>query len=369
MNSKGKTEEGYLRYGCLNHWRGLAALMVVGHHLFWTLSWVQAPTPCVEMLRKIFSVGWAGVHLFFVISGYCIAANIHRCASHGQSPWTFLKDRFLRVYPAYWAAVFISILVGILCRPFTRADEVNLIPGLFSFLTNLALVEPYFGTHPAMIVSWTLVYEFGFYVLVAVGYACTRKDGNHRSWVWAGVALAFVSFFPLPQPMFYVLNYWPEFLFGGLVYVARLERWRGEFTQQRVYVVMIPILVIAGFLLSKRLENNWHLVYAASYALLLYFLAPLDSRILHLRWLKWLGAVGAYSYSLYLIHVTILIRASNVVRRVLAPENSLMPFGIIGMGLSAVGGGYLFYRFLEAPLERWRRALRHPNTARAAEVT
>ena len=56
-----------------------------------------------------------GVSLFFVISGYCIAASAEATARKGGSPWGFMGRRVWRIYPPYWAALlgFVAVVVAL----------------------------------------------------------------------------------------------------------------------------------------------------------------------------------------------------------------------------------------------------------------
>jgi len=78
------------RYLTLDAWRGIAALAVVGFHCVNTLveperSWISA----------LLFHGWAGVYVFFPISGYCILAASHSRAN--PDVFTFLKRRWRRL--------------------------------------------------------------------------------------------------------------------------------------------------------------------------------------------------------------------------------------------------------------------------------
>jgi peptidoglycan/LPS O-acetylase OafA/YrhL len=368
-------EHASLRYGALNHWRGLAALMVVGFHTSWALTWAGNDAYVLPYVRRICSVGWWGVHMFFVISGYCIAANVHYRTARQPSAYAFIKDRFLRIYPLYWGALIMSFGMGLVAAHLSRSGaDVKWLPTPLGFLTNLALVEPYCGTHSGLIVSWTLVYEVGFYLLVALGLLGATHCFTARIWVGAGVGLAFLSFFGLPQPAFLMLNYWPEFVCGALVYLARLENLRGHQTSQWLYLATIPALAVADILFSH-FDHKWTLPGAAGFALLLYFLAALDRQILQLRWLRWLGVCGAFSYSLYLIHAPLLVRMNDVVHRLVSPGSPWLILVFTAMWCLAVLGGYCFYRICEVPLEKWRRHSRSdghkslPKVSVAANIT
>ena len=122
-----------------------------------------------------------GVSLFFVISGYCIAASAAGHAKKGGSAWGFMGRRAWRIYPPYWAALlgFVAVVValdaaglGRLCRGPLGIDLDN--PGSLSWgqwLGNLTLAEtwrPYvWGPRRDVYtsVAWSLCFEEQFYVI------------------------------------------------------------------------------------------------------------------------------------------------------------------------------------------------------------
>lgn len=108
-------------YRTLVHWRGIAALSVVVFHGFGAISIADLTVhPSVAWLKWVSDFGGFGMHLFFVISGYCIAANIYRLSFQPVNAWEFLRDRLLRIYPVYWAACLAAILLNALSAPFNR---------------------------------------------------------------------------------------------------------------------------------------------------------------------------------------------------------------------------------------------------------
>jgi len=80
------------RYELLDGLRGLAALVVVLHHL------------------RVFDGGHFAVMVFFVISGYCITASAESCRRNGLGLLQFMARRITRIYPPYgFAILFFSI--------------------------------------------------------------------------------------------------------------------------------------------------------------------------------------------------------------------------------------------------------------------
>jgi peptidoglycan/LPS O-acetylase OafA/YrhL len=64
-------------------------------------------------LGEFVSWGWLGVPLFFVISGYCIAERVARETKQGRSTLRFVLDRLWRLFPPYWAALLVTLLLNI----------------------------------------------------------------------------------------------------------------------------------------------------------------------------------------------------------------------------------------------------------------
>jgi len=81
--------------------RGLAALFVFSFHLSTNIADVS------PMLGALARYGYMGVPIFFVISGYCMAASAQRILSRNLPAGSFLRKRFLRIYPAFWASILV----------------------------------------------------------------------------------------------------------------------------------------------------------------------------------------------------------------------------------------------------------------------
>ena len=64
-----------------------------------------------KALQAVTEWGWLGVHVFFAISGWCIAERLAKGRRTGESGRHFAAERFLRIYPTYWAALLVLVLV------------------------------------------------------------------------------------------------------------------------------------------------------------------------------------------------------------------------------------------------------------------
>lgn len=144
--------------------RGLAALSVMLFHFRWNLN---AVTPALG--DRLFGWGASGVDLFFLISGFVITLSIKRKPSGISGAVQFLKQRALRILPAYYIILLISFLVSGAMSTFHYADKTeNLISAL--------LFKPIYADHPPFYVNdsgmygirWTLNYEVYFYLCMSL---------------------------------------------------------------------------------------------------------------------------------------------------------------------------------------------------------
>jgi peptidoglycan/LPS O-acetylase OafA/YrhL len=136
--------------------RLLAALAVVLFHFTAREQhrWGVAPDEAFPRLSDVTPYGYAGVHLFFVISGFVILMSVW-----GRSVPQFLASRVSRLYPAFWAAVLATAAL----RWAWPSFETRTAPEV---LVNLTMVAEPLGVDPVDGVYWTLWVEIQFYAAV-----------------------------------------------------------------------------------------------------------------------------------------------------------------------------------------------------------
>ena len=162
---------GNNRLGFVECLRLLAALAVFAQHLAEHMPGV----PALAGLRQA-GPGLLGVLLFFLISGYVVPLSVSTPFAVGP----FLARRLFRIYPALLAAFALVWALG----------AGGLVPGwgwlatagARTWAANLLLVQDYAGARPVLGVTWTLSVEFAWYGLFALAF--------HRWGAGAGARLA-----------------------------------------------------------------------------------------------------------------------------------------------------------------------------------
>ena len=142
--------------------RALATLSVFFFHALWR-------TPALEPLRPLLGHADIGVEVFFILSGFLVTRPLVAHAVRGARPvraTDFWRRRIARIWPAYLVALVGSVLIG-----------VGTIDDLSGWIKHGLLIDSWFddGGGTGLRVSWTLVVEIAFYLLILpVGWLVLR---------------------------------------------------------------------------------------------------------------------------------------------------------------------------------------------------
>ena len=370
------------RYRLLDAWRGLACLMIVLYHAGFVLfgdgvhpkNWSATLERAVGIFYQRLHLG---VPLFFVISGYCIAASMDAHRTRGASPWRFLGRRCWRIYPPYWAAMLCFMTVVATLDWFEWKPIRTGTHSLYLFhprelspaqwLGNLSLTETWrhkaFGGAPYLNltrISWTLCFEEQFYL---VGFALLLI-WPRRLFVAIAVVSALIlaldlaafdaGWFNRLEGIFPEL--WYQFAAGLAVY-WRLVRARSSQTR---HVVDLALVALAA---TGWLAGNKAMAVVALFGLGLIALRPFDDRLTRARVLAPFRAAGRRCYSIYLIHLPVCTVGTEVAVQLGYTgfwTKALVVAPLVAV--AGVGAGWLFY----AGVERW---FHNPPTVRLNRAT
>lgn len=341
--------------------RGFAALLVVTMHASHLLAgqrYVGA-----EPFGGLFAFGHAGVDFFFVLSGFIITYVHGADAGRPARFETYARRRLTRIYPTYWVAL--AIMLGLLAVSPTADGAEHQVGNL---VTSILLLP--WPTDPLLGVAWSLKHEMLFYLLFGV-LVLHRRAGQALLAAWGlltvlNVACILASGAPLFHGLwgslvFRIFN--AEFFFG--IAVAVLVR-RGWLRRPLAAAVLGLVLFLGSGLYESfgpLRPVEWpprHLAYAAGAALMLYGLAGAEIAG-RLRTPRPLVILGTASYSLYLVHIFVVLLMRQVAR-VLQPHLGLpADVWFLVTVAGAVCAGLLFWRQVEQPLlARLRPAHRRP---------
>ena len=355
------------RIAILDGFRAFAIVLVIGFHYFsrWT------PPRSAENLYPygdwlahfpLFNYGYLGVQLFFIVSGFVISMTLLGCRDWVDFGW----KRFARLFPTMLLCSTLTFLfLWIFPSGHFSASVRDFLPSLtFSEpdLWNRALGLPFRAIDSAY---WSLQVEVKFYFWAAVLFFIGETDRfvNRFAGFFVAVCLAQLiseaTDWHVPRAI--VQEAWfPEHLpwFAAGVGFHSVYRSRGN--KIGVWLIVLSLLVLA---------LRWYEAPAASATELIFsilFFGLFTLFVMRPNWLAWFGsapmvAVGAASYSLYLLHqdigVTVLsLRTTPGV----AQHSSAWLAVAVAACLVMLSVG--IYRFWEMPAKsrilRWRRTAR-----------
>lgn len=301
------------RYAMVDAWRGLAALGVVCYHLGFESN-------------TDFDLGHACVMVFFVISGYCIAASTESCKRNQVSPRGYMWRRVRRIYPPYFFAICFFAATRLLKMRVGLGEQLSTSP--FVWIQNLTMTQwfslifhpmPHPFDNATLFVAgfWSLNYEEQFYLVMGLlMFGAIRFKKNIFP---AIVALMIFGFaWNLTHPLIahgFFWEYWVAFGLGALVFF-RLCKMQGRKHRVLIDVAIGAFLLFAlwGYRLSTTFRWRWlytEWIVTAAFALALILLRPWDGVFRSSRLGLILGAFGLTSYSLYLTH-QFNLRASSM---------------------------------------------------------
>jgi peptidoglycan/LPS O-acetylase OafA/YrhL len=171
LESAAQPKPARVHFPCFDGFRAIAAFSVLVTHVTF-ISRANRMTG-----GSFFARMDAGVAVFFVISGFLLYrpfAAAHLDGRPGPATRSYLRRRFLRIFPAYWFATLV-IGYGFGIRPVHGVKDVILHFGLLHIYTASTVIGG------PVTQAWTLATEISFYVFLPVYAALLATRGRTPS--------------------------------------------------------------------------------------------------------------------------------------------------------------------------------------------
>lgn len=329
--------------------RGVAALTVVAFHLTMFVSDAYGRT---VLWGNLFERGFAGVDLFFVISGFVIVYTSQAYVGQAAQLRTYLTKRFVRVYPMYWlSALGMLVLMALSYTAASATGQVRIAnqwPDLTTFL-----LTPYHKVLNG--VSWSLSYELFFYLLFACLIVSRRLWPVLAAFLLGSLYVTFTQSYFVPGETPVISYFWfsplnVEFALGALLGV-----W---FTRQPPRLELGGVVGVLGLLwlfalpdtpneyLSLRLGH-----YGLGSFLLLAGLLTLEHTYT-LRLPRPLVLIGDASYVIYLVHLPAMLLFSRLVERLFPVYSMTVSLLCLSFVVAITTLSIGIHRWIEKPLMR-----------------
>ncbi len=362
--SKQPLQARQVAYPALDGLRCYAALLVFLVHLAGGLltEYYRVPVGEISTLSPISGIaflaflgdGHHGVDIFFLISGFLMA----RVARPGMKWTTFVGRRWLRIYPAFLASLVLTTTVYVTAYdwPFQLRD----------FMLNLVFYNslPNHGIIPYNHVTWSLGYEFAFYLVVPL--LMLSRSPRTRAAVALAAMLAAVLL--LPSLAMRISGLFAGFALGCASDTS-LRRLADRVPVSLVVVAYCALVWAKAFVpLGYREFHHALLPVAALLIVCIVFGSNPLTRFFASRPMR---VLGQWSYSIYLLHPLIL---SLVLYQLLdwtalrAHPAFAVPFVCLAAVVLTVAAAAVSYTLFEAPYFKRRRSGHGDKTRPGAQA-
>ncbi|HVH42258.1 MAG TPA: acyltransferase [Labilithrix sp.] len=292
--------------------RGLAILLVLAHD-YNLLE--DAESTAGRLLGLALNSGWLGVQLFFVLSGYLITGILIDTKKADNYWAAFLGRRAVRIFPLYYAVLFAAFVVAPLVARAPAGSEHQI--WFWTYLANWA--EPFGRSVSIFPHFWSLSIEEQFYLFWPL--VVRRLSPRGLAGVCFGLVILAVTSRILVRPteigtgaayMFTVCRVDALALGAAGALAVRDERVRAGLLGRRTLLRIAAFALFAStFVVTRGAPRTgiWTQTFGYTVFAIVFAYAVVDAalgrdeeRFVRVLSASPLGAVGRYSYGMYVFH-------------------------------------------------------------------
>jgi len=312
---------------------------------------------------NLFSGGYVGVDVFFVISGYLITTIIREEIAQGKFTLkNFYLRRIRRIIPLLYFVTLLTVIGSwVMLTPSDFDSFTKSVLGVTTFSSNIVfwLQSGYFDTATELkplLHTWSLAVEEQFYVFFPLLLLFLSKYRIAVLWVVV-IAILLTSLvvaenlsFSHPEFAFYqlVTRAW-ELMLGAVAAVVAMENWWTKNKPANEAISMIGILMVIyaiGFYEEQTPFPGFYAVIPTLGTSLIILSTRETTLVSKFLSLKTVTLIGLLSYSIYLWHQPILAFARyNTVGELNAGTAWLIVLAVLPIS-------YISWKFIELPCRK-----------------
>lgn len=292
--------------------------------------------------------GYAGVDVFFVISGYLMTKIIMGSLNKNEFSFIkFFKARFTRILPALLVLILVLLTFGwFFLSPMDFRFLGKHAASSIGFISNVIyfMESGYFDADSQtkwLLHTWSLSAEWQFYILYPFLLYFTQKvfkNSVSKIILFLTISAFFITVYlsaKWPSASYFLLptRGW-EMLLGGVAFFYPIK----SYNKQLAYLGLG--LIVASFILLP-IGINWPSFWTLIPVIGTYFIISSENYSLKLFEFRFVKKIGFWSYSIYLWHWPIVVFGNYY-----SIPNSWM----FGIPLSILLG-FLSYKFIENKIE------------------
>ncbi|MEG0923060.1 MAG: acyltransferase [Comamonas sp.] len=334
--------------------KGSCCAAIVWHHLafYGPMSDVAAQvTP--DIIGWLSEYARIAVQIFLVMGGYLAAASL---APQGQArfdrPLAKIGQRALRLLAPYAVALLFAVLIAALVRPWFEHDSVPAEPTWQQLIANALMLQDITGEDALSAGVWYVAIDFQLFAAVTLLFAVTRRWSQR----WLGLSVGQYVVVGLTALSLWELNRESDLdmwfvYFIGAYGMGMLAYWGKSSAKPWVWTALLLVLGLVSFEVEFRLRIAVALTGAV--ALLWLMRVPSDGKVgnwlsCHVAPLRWLQLLGQMSYSVFLVHFSIVVLCNAVVSHIWPTQPWLNWLGMCTAFVLSLLAGRVLYRFVES---------------------
>lgn len=349
-------------YPGLDALRGIAIILVILFHYF-----------------LFFRIGWIGVDLFFVLSGFLITSILLRERDHKFYFRNFYLRRILRIFPLYYLVLIIFFAAAPIA--FSQKDSSSTYSyytqnqlWFWLYFQNWLMIKKGMPPEPYLQHFWSLAIEEQFYIVWPFLVFFVRKISHLKAMLIAILLLAFILRFIFWKtlPQYAGQNYYNSFTrmdtLGAGALLALIvnggKKIPGSFIT--ISTVAFAGLIAASWILYRNVDYDNPLFTTIGYSVSALFFMSMCFLALHENtWIAkvyFLKPIGRISYGLYVFHLPVFLVVSSILNARLAPyfpSDTLLHLvtAVICIAITFITSA-ISYKFFELPLLRLKNKFR-----------
>jgi len=322
--------------------RGVAVLSVVLYHIWLFEKQINFGK---QLMPDIFGLGYLGVDLFFVISGFVMVSVTRGKFQQPLGTLLFLYKRITRIYPLYWFYTFLLVAAYF----FLGTDTTSLAVNLKAFVL---LPQEKF---PILNVGWTLIHEMYFYVVFSLFLFAPEKWLSRLILIWFFLIIGFnmlifkTQSITLTPAVFHIIHpLTVEFIMGCVMAILFYHNIK---INGHAILGFGILLTITGMMSYSHECGLWLRVLMVGFPFSLLLLGAVTMESDQSKYFsEILRSIGDSSYSIYLSHTLVIMVIARCWKWFPEPGQYGYLIASIFMLLGSLIYGKYSYRLIEYPM-------------------
>ena len=343
------------RFTYIDLLRICAVQFIILHHLAFYGPMSDIAMPLAPSVFHWFSqYARIAVQVFLVMGGFLAArALAPHLLLRTQTPIASLANRYLKLAMPFAVALLISLPCAALSRQWiVNYDYIPDAPTLVQFLANLSLLHGILGIDPLIAGAWYIAIDFQLYATLLLtlwisGQLFSSQTHQKRCALTLVGLLATASLFYFNRNAAFD-NFSPYFFAAYALGI--LTSWQPLVSRRRLGLFLVLILAASALMVDFRLR-----ILVALCAALFLLRGTTSER--HLELAPWMNYLAKISYSIFLIHFPVILLIGALFTRFVPALPAFQLLGIVTAWALSLVAGAGFYRWVEAPCERWVKKL------------